>query len=302
MSVSQVYYSPNQSYEDRHYHETPYEVSPPAQRHKQLPEIPTKKAPYLDYYSNSSTYYDNGELPLQQQAPGTKKMLPQIPHSRIRPSPSLPQTYPKFDRRPSVDHQRSSSLDHKDEDDYEYFQTGSRGMVKGQSFGGAYDEDTGGGDVNDDNDDDDDADDRIAVGGPYYADNNHYGVQLQQREKQSYARADSALGATNANSSGEYDAIHRRDVADEKKDEGGGFNRRDTFMKFYQKTVKHLENPRSFFQQQHTDSGESQDEHKQVILLGRSLVVCRAPFGTSAFGMVKRTAWARQRWQRRRQQ
>lgn len=201
----------------------------------------------MEYYSNSSTYYNNSELPpppppsQQQQA---KKILPQIPQSRIRPSPSLPQTYPKGQRRVSVDHQRSSSLDHKDEDyeDYEYFQSSGWSKGPSQQSSGDYDDGCGG-----------------AVPSYYGADNSRV---LQQQEKQSsYARGDS-MSATTA-------TLQQRDVvtADEKKDENeGGFNRRDTFMKFYQKTVKHLENPRSFFQQQHTDSAESQDEHKQVTL------------------------------------
>lgn len=222
--VFQVYFSPNQSYEDRHYHETtPYEVSPPAvpaQRHKQLPEIPTKKAPYMDYYSNS--YYN-------EQVSSTKKILPQIPQSRIKQSPSLPQTYQKIQRRASID-QRSSSLDHKDEDDYGYdnvLRIRPDAMVKGGEY--------------------EDYDD----GNSYYNDS----MNLQQEKP--YAQ-NCSVGMTN----NEYDG--QRETVGEKKEESEGFNRRDTFMKFYQKTVKHLENPRSFFQQ-HTDSGESQEEHKEVI-------------------------------------
>lgn len=210
-----MYFSPNQSYEDRHYHETPYEVSPPAvpaQRHKQLPEIPTKKTPYMEYYSNS--YYN-------EPASSTKKMLPQIPQSRIKQSPSLPQTYQKIQRRASID-QRSSSLDHKDGEDYIYTETTVK--AKFEEYGDIY-----------------------------Y--NDH--VNLQQ-EKQ-YTQNNS-ISLTNTNN--EYES--QRDVIDDKKEETEGFNRRHTFMKFYQRTVKHLENPRSFFQQ-HNDSAESQEEHKEVI-------------------------------------
>ncbi|XP_060879921.1 protein unc-13 homolog B isoform X5 [Metopolophium dirhodum] len=211
--TEEVYFSPNQSYEDRHYNETPYEVSPPAvpaQRHKQLPEIPTKKTPYMEYYSNS--YYN-------EQVSSTKKMLPQIPHSRIKQSPSLPQTYQKIQRRASTD-QRSSSLDHKDGEDYTYTETNVKGQFEEYDDG-------------------------------YYNDN----VSLQQ-EKQ-YAQ-NNTISSTNANN--EYES--QRDSMDDKKEETEGFNRRDTFMKFYQRTVKHLENPRSFFQQ-HNDSAESQEEHKE---------------------------------------
>lgn len=165
----------------------------------------------MEYYSNS--YYN-------EQVSSTKKMLPQIPHSRIKQSPSLPQTYQKIQRRASID-QRSSSLDHKDAEDYTYTET----IVKGQFE--EYDD-------------------------GYYNDN----VSLQQ-EKQ-YAQ-NNTISSTNANN--EYES--QRDSMDDKKEETEGFNRRDTFMKFYQRTVKHLENPRSFFQQ-HNDSAESQEEHKEV--------------------------------------
>lgn len=210
----QVYFSPNQSYEDRHYNEIPYEVSSPAvpaQRHKQLPEIPIKKTPYMDYYSNS--YYN-------EQVSSTKKMLPQIPNSRIKQSPSLPQTYQKLQRRPSID-QRSSSLDHKD-GDYTYTETINKEQFEEYDDG-------------------------------YYNDN----LNLQH-EKQ-YAQNNS-MGLTSTNN--EYES--QRDIINDKKEETEGFNRRDTFMKFYQRTVKHLENPRSFFQQ-HNDSAESQEDHKEVI-------------------------------------
>lgn len=169
----------------------------------------------MDYYSNS--YYS-------EQVSSTKKILPQIPRSRIKQSPSLPQTYQKIHRKASID-QRSSSLDHKDEDDYDYDMLRIRtdAMVKDQF---------------------DDYDDG------YYNDN----MNLQQEKP--YAQ-NCSVGMTN----NEYES--QREIVDEKKEENEGFNRRDTFMKFYQKTVKHLENPRSFFQQ-HTDSAESQEEHKEV--------------------------------------
>lgn len=211
----QAYFSPNQSYEDRHYHETPYEVSPPAvpaQRHKQLPEIPTKKAPYMDYYSNS--YYN-------EQTPSTKKILPQIPQSRIKQSPSLPQTYQKIQRKTSID-QRSSSLDHKDADDYVYNDTMAKGQFEEYDDG-------------------------------YYNDNINQQQEIQFPQNNSISIA---------NTNTDYET--QREIVEEKKEESEGFNRRDTFMKFYQRTVKHLENPRSFFQQ-HTDSAESQEEHKEVI-------------------------------------
>lgn len=166
----------------------------------------------MEYYSNS--YYN-------EQVSSTKKMLPQIPHSRIKQSPSLPQTYQKIQRRASTD-QRSSSLDHKDGEDYTYTETNVKGQFEEYDDG-------------------------------YYNDN----VSLQQ-EKQ-YAQ-NNTISSTNANN--EYES--QRDSMDDKKEESEGFNRRDTFMKFYQRTVKHLENPRSFFQQ-HNDSAESQEEHKEVI-------------------------------------
>lgn len=211
----------NQSYEDRHYHDAPYEVSPPAvpaQRHKQLPEIPTKKTPYTDYYSNS--YYN-------EQVSSTKKMLPQIPVSRIKQSPSLPQTYQKIQRRTSAD-QRSSSLDYKDGNDYEY----SDPVVKKQ-FDEEYDD-------------------------GYY---NEPNSMLQQEKQFVQCNSNSMANAT----SNEYEN-QREMIVEEKKEENEGFNRRDTFKRFYQRTVKHLENPRSFFQP-HTDSAESQEEHKEVIYI-----------------------------------
>lgn len=228
----QVYFSPNQSYEDRHYHETPYEVSPPAapvQRHKQLPEIPTKKAPYMDYYSSS--YYS-------EQAPSTKKILPQIPHSRIKPSPSLPQTYQKNQRRTSIEQQhRSSSLDHKDGDEYDY------------------------------------ADPMLAKEQFEEYDGRHYcmpDVAAGMRPQNQYAPNSGTTGSANANSE-KYDVVQ-----DKKEETEGGFNRRDTFKKFYHRTVKHLENPKSFFQQ-HTDSAESQEEHKEVISRRPLLIVTYTP-------------------------
>lgn len=168
----------------------------------------------MDYYSNP---YYNDQTP---STTSTKKMLPQIPHSRIKPSPSLPQTYQKVQRKTSFD-QRSSSLDHKDCDDYEYNE-----MAKGQ-----FEEYSDG----------------------YYNDN----INLPQENQ--YAQNNS-ISMANANN----DFESQSQIVEEKKEEGEGFNRRDTFMKFYQRTVKHLENPRSFFQQ-HTDSAESQEEHKEVI-------------------------------------
>ncbi|XP_015369101.1 PREDICTED: protein unc-13 homolog B isoform X5 [Diuraphis noxia] len=146
-------------------------------------------------------------------------MLPQIPHSRIKQSPSLPQTYQKIQRRSSID-QRSSSLDHKDGEDYNYTET----IVKGQFE--EYDD-------------------------GYYNDN----VSLHQEKQYAQNNSMSLSSATN-----EYES--QRDRVDDKKGETEGFNRRDTFMKFYQRTVKHLENPRSFFQQ-HNDSAESQEDHKE---------------------------------------
>lgn len=219
----QVYFSPNQSYEDRHYNEPPYEVSSPpvpAQRHKQLPEIPTKKSPYMDYYSNS--FYS--EQATSSSGTATKKILPQIPRSRIKLSPSLPQTnYQKMPQRTGAD-QRSTSLDHKDNEDYEEY-----------AGKGPYDEY------------DDDG---------YYNDD----MNLLQQDQQPYAKHN-----TNSSANAKTDYEIQREIAhEEKKDENEGITRRNTFMKFYQRTVKHLENPGSFFQQ-HTDSAESQDEHKEVI-------------------------------------
>jgi hypothetical protein len=148
-------------------------------------------------------------------------MLPQIPHSRIKPSPSLPQTYQKIQRKTSFD-QRSNSLDHKDGEDY-----ACNEMIKGQ-----FEEYNDG----------------------YYNDN----INLQQENLQ-YTQNNSI---SMANMNNDYESQNLN--VEEKKEEGEGFNRRDTFMKFYQRTVKHLENPRSFFQQ-HTDSAESHEEHKEVI-------------------------------------
>lgn len=165
----------------------------------------------MDYYSNS--YYN-------EQVSSTKKMLPQIPLSRIKQSPSMPQTYQKIQRRPSID-QRSSSLDHKD-GDYTYTETINKEQFEEYDDG-------------------------------YYNDN----LNLQH-EKQ-YAQNNS-MSLTSTNN--EYES--QRDIINDKKEETEGFNRRDTFMKFYQRTVKHLENPRSFFQQ-HNDSAESQEDHKEVI-------------------------------------
>lgn len=174
----------------------------------------------MDYYSNS--YYN-------EQVSSTKKILPQIPQSRIKQSPSLPQTYQKIQRRASID-QRSSSLDHKDVDDYDYdmLQIRPDTMLKGQF---------------------EDYDDG----------NNYYNDTMNLQQEKPYAQ-NCSVGMTN----NEYDS--QREIVEEKKEENEGFNRRDTFMKFYQKTVKHLENPRSFFQQ-HTDSAESQEEHKEVIYI-----------------------------------
>lgn len=172
----------------------------------------------MEYYSNPPYY--NDQTP---QTPSTKKMLPQIPHSRIKPSPSLPQTYQKVQRKTSFD-QRSSSLDHKDGEDYTYNE-----IAKGQ-----FEE---------------------YSNGRYYNDNVNYSL-LQENQ---YAQNNS-ISMTNANNGYESQS----QIVEEKKEEGEGFNRRDTFMKFYHRTVKHLENPRSFFQQ-HTDSAESQEEHKEVI-------------------------------------
>lgn len=170
----------------------------------------------MEYYSNPSYYND--------QTPSMKKILPQIPNSRIKPSPSLPQTYQKIQRKTSFD-QRSSSLDHKDGEDYTYNE-----MAKGQ-----FEEYNDG----------------------YYNDN----INLQQENMQQYTQNNSI---SMANKSNEYESQNL--TMEDKKEEGESFNRRDTFMKFYQRTVKHLENPRSFFQQ-HTDSAESQEEHKEVIYI-----------------------------------
>lgn len=173
----------------------------------------------MDYYSNSNSYYND-------QVSSTKKILPQIPHSRIKPSPSLPQTHQKIQRRASID-QRSSSLDHKDGEDYDYDMLRIRTdtMIKGQFEN---------------------------------YDDGYYNNNMNPQDKL-YAQ-NCSVGMTN----NEYES--QREIADDKKEETEGFNRRDTFMKFYQKTVKHLENPRSFFQQ-HTDSAESQEEHKEVIYI-----------------------------------
>lgn len=222
----QVYFSSNQSYEDRHYNESSYEVSSPpipAQRHKQLPEIPTKKSPYMDYYSSS--FYSEQMMPCSSMA--TKKILPQIPRSRIKLSPSLPQTnYQKVPQRATAE-QRSTSLDHKDNEDYEYADHPA-------SSKGPYDEYDDG----------------------YYNDD----MNLLQQDQQPYAKH-----KTNNSASAKTEYEIQREIAhEEKKDENEGITRRNTFMKFYQRTVKHLENPGSFFQQ-HTDSAESQDEHKEVI-------------------------------------
>ncbi|VVC25392.1 Hypothetical protein CINCED_3A003771 [Cinara cedri] len=219
----EVYFSPNQSYEDRHYHEHLYELSPPAvpaQRHKQLPEIPTKKSPYIDYYLNH--YYNEQMTP---SSTGPKKILPQIPQSRIKPSPSLPHNYQKVQRRNSID-QRSSSLDHKDNENYEYT---DNLMSKGQFE--EYDD-------------------------GYYNDS----VKLLQQDQQPQYEQHNLSSLANAKI--DYE-IKRDIVQEEKKDENEGFTRRDTFKKLYQKTVKTIETPcRSFFQQ-HTDSVESQEEHKE---------------------------------------
>lgn len=220
-----MYFSPNQSYEDRHYHEPSYEAPPPtvpAQRHKQLPEIPTKKSPYMDYYSNS--FYNEQATPSNT---GPKKILPQIPHSRIKPSPSLPQSYQKVLRRNSID-QRSSSLDHKDNEDYEYT---DNSVNKGQFE--EYDD-------------------------GYYNDRINL---LQQDQQPQYAQNNSS---SLANANIDYE-IQREIVQEDKKEENEGFIRRDTFKKLYQRTVKTIETPCRNFFQQHTDSVESQDEHKEVI-------------------------------------
>ncbi|XP_050429700.1 protein unc-13 homolog B isoform X4 [Adelges cooleyi] len=208
----EIYYSPNQSYD---YHETQYEVvSPPpvsSQRHKQLPEIPTKRQPYMDYYSNS--FYSEQ----QPQVTSTKKMLPQIPLARAKQSPSLSQTYLKMSRRNSID-QRPSSLDYKD----------------------GYNECTERTNYSEYND-------------PGY----NYNGNDHQPDQQLYAQ-DGGVKNQYDNSTDDH-----REFVEEKKPEGGEYNRRDTFKKFYQRTVKHLESPRNFFQQQHTDSMESQDDHKE---------------------------------------
>lgn len=167
----------------------------------------------MDFYLNS--YYN-------EQISSTKKILPQIPQSRIKPSPSLPQTYQKIIRRSSID-QRSSSLDHKNGAEYEYNNSMSKEQFEEYDDG-------------------------------YYNDN----INLQQEKQHAQ---NNSITITNINN--EYE--NQREIIEEKKDENEGFNRRDTFMKFYQRTVKHLENPRSFFQQQNCDSAESQEEHKEVI-------------------------------------
>lgn len=174
----------------------------------------------MEYYSNP---YHSEQV--TSSGTGTKKILPQIPHSRIKLSPSLPQTYQKVQRRNTID-QRSSSLDHKDNDDYEY----SDNLANKGQFE-EYDD-------------------------VYYNDK----INVLQHDQQQYTPNNSS---NMANAKIEYE-IQREIVQEEKKEENEGFTRRDTFKKFYQRTVKHLENPRSFFQQ-HTDSGESQEEHKEVI-------------------------------------
>ncbi|XP_050533778.1 protein unc-13 homolog A isoform X5 [Daktulosphaira vitifoliae] len=203
----EIYYSPNHSYD---YQEMPFEVPPPAipaQRHKQLPEIPMKKQPYMDYYSNS--FYS------EQQVSITKKILPRIPQSRIKQSPSLQQTYQKTLRRNSME-QRSSSFDHKE--NYEEYSDRQ------------YDE--------------------YDEPGYNYNGNGHY----SQQEKQLYSQ-DTGIN--------EYDNSVQREQTEDKKPENGEYNRRDNFMKFYQRTVKHIESPRIFLQQQHTDSMESQEDRKE---------------------------------------
>lgn len=180
----------------------------------------------MDLYSNS--YYN-------EHISSTKKILPQIPQSRIKPSPSLPQTYQKIIRRTSID-QRSSSLDHKDGVEYEYNSSISKEHYE---------------EYNDE----------------YYNDN----INLQQGKQHAQ---NNSITMTNMNN----DYEHQRKIVEEKKEENEGFNRRDTFMKFYQRTVKHLENPRSFFQQQNCDSAESQEEHKEVIyssyfIILRSIII-----------------------------
>lgn len=271
-----MYFSPNQSYEDRgggHYHETPYEVSPPAivpaQRHKQLPEIPTKKAPasvaapYMDYYSNSYPYEQGAG------AGGAKKMLPQIPHSRIKQSPSLPQTYQKVQRRTSADQMRSSSLDHKDGEDYQqrhhhqYAMDSMMMMPKPSGRAGQFEPY-------------DENEDAAAADRSYYNDNVHQGLQQQEhmqyggmQQQQQQQHNDSMGGVAMTNN--EFSALHGQ-VPEDKKEESDGFNRRDTFMKFYQRTVKHLENPRGFFQQHTADSAESQEDHKEVRMISTLVV------------------------------
>lgn len=169
----------------------------------------------MDFYSNS--YYN-------EQITSTKKILPQIPQSRIKPSPSLPQTYQKIIRRSSIE-QRSSSLDHKNGVDYEYNNSMSKNQFEEYDDG-------------------------------YYNDN----INLQQENQHTQNNQNNSISISNINN----DYENHREIEEEKKDENGVFNRRDTFMKFYQRTVKHLENPRSFFQQQNCDSAESQEEHKEV--------------------------------------